>query len=79
MADGTLDDDEIRDQVVTLMGAGYDTTAASLAWTVWELSRRPDLRQGCEEADAVLGPLSTPPRADTDSLAGLGFSPTGDA
>jgi cytochrome P450 len=30
--DGSLSDAEIRDQVDTLIGAGYDTTAASLAW-----------------------------------------------
>lgn len=32
VADGTLTDDEIRDQVVTMMGAGLDTTSATLAW-----------------------------------------------
>ena len=31
----TLFDAEIRDQVVTLIGAGYDTTSASLAWMIW--------------------------------------------
>ena len=32
VADGSLSDAEIRDQVATLIGAGYDTTSASLAW-----------------------------------------------
>jgi len=32
VVDGSLDDAEIRDQVVSLMGAGLDTTSASLAW-----------------------------------------------
>ena len=32
---GELTDAEIRDQVVTLVGAGYDTTAAALTWTAW--------------------------------------------
>ena len=33
-----LSDAEIRDQVKTLIGAGYDTTASTLAWLVWEAS-----------------------------------------
>ena len=54
--DGTLTDAEIRDQVDTLIGAGFDTTAASIAWmmvstagddTLWMRLRA--------EADAVLG------------------------
>jgi len=35
VAEGRLDDTEIRDQVITLMGAGMDTTAATLAWMLW--------------------------------------------
>jgi hypothetical protein len=35
LADGTLTDDETRDQVISLMGAGMDTTSASLAWILW--------------------------------------------
>ncbi len=29
-----LDDAEIRDQIITLIGAGYDTTSAVLSWTI---------------------------------------------
>jgi cytochrome P450 len=35
VADGDLSDDEIRDQTLTLMGAGLDTTSATLAWMLW--------------------------------------------
>ncbi len=35
VTDATLTDDEIRDQVLTLIGAGYDTTAATFAWLLW--------------------------------------------
>ena len=52
---GELTDAEIRDQVVTLIGAGYDTTAASLLWTVWRATTATgvwdELRR---EADAAL-------------------------
>jgi cytochrome P450 len=59
--DNTLTDAEIRDQVDTLIGAGYDTTASTFAWLLWcavlEPGVWPQLR---DEADRVLGPLDTP-------------------
>jgi cytochrome P450 len=36
-----LTDEERRDQVVSLIAAGYDTTSAAVAWTVLELLRTP--------------------------------------
>lgn len=56
VADGSLTDAEIRDQVVTLMGAGYDTTSATLAWMLWCTALAgPDLWQRLRaEADTVL-------------------------
>ncbi len=33
--DGTLTDAEIRDQIDSLIGAGYHTTTASLSWMFW--------------------------------------------
>lgn len=56
VADGSLGDEEIRDQVVTLMGAGLDTTSATLSWMLW----RTALAEGdlwaelAAEADEVL-------------------------
>ena len=35
-------DRELRDHLVTLLLAGHETTASSLAWTLHELARRPD-------------------------------------
>ena len=73
VTDATLTDGEIRDQVVTLIGAGYDTTSAALAWTLW----RAILSTGLWEllgaqADHVLGPVGTPPHpADDHALAAL--------
>jgi cytochrome P450 len=51
-----LTDDEVRDQVVSLIGAGYDTTASTLAWMMVRLARHPDVAARVrEEADRVLG------------------------
>lgn len=67
--DGTLDDAEIRDQVATLIGAGYDTTAASLAWMLTMCARDPETwdRLG-READTVFDGTTVP---DHTTLAAL--------
>ncbi|CAO3620404.1 unnamed protein product [Mucor fragilis] len=39
-----LSDENIRDQVVTFLIAGHDTTANTLAWALYELSRHPDVK-----------------------------------
>jgi cytochrome P450 len=45
--------DEIADQLLTLLGAGHETTATTLAWAVERLRRHPAvLRRLTEEADA---------------------------
>ena len=54
-----LGDDELRDQVMTLLVAGHETTAAAIAWTLDLLLRDPPvlrrLRDGDEDyLDAVL-------------------------
>ncbi|WP_307827904.1 cytochrome P450 [Nocardioides sp. SYSU D00038] len=41
--DGGLSDTELRDQLVTLLLAGHETTATALAWALFELGRHPDL------------------------------------
>lgn len=59
VAERTLSDSEIRDQVVTLIGAGYDTTSASLSWMFWCISHEPGLWDRLrQEADDVFGPLN---------------------
>jgi cytochrome P450 len=57
LASGGLSDSEIRDQVVTLVAAGYDTTASSIAWTLTRAAGTPGVWARLRaEADAVLGP-----------------------
>ena len=72
VVDGSLTDAEIRDQVVTLMGAGYDTTSATLAWMLWCTTLTPGLWERLRaEADAVYGPVGSTPAADQTTLARL--------
>jgi cytochrome P450 len=50
-----LSDAEVRDQAMTIMLAGHETTANALAWTFYLLSRHPDVRERLErELDSVL-------------------------
>jgi cytochrome P450 len=54
-----LSDEELRDQLVTLLLAGHETTASALSWTMHELGKDPALQARAREA-AVAG--------DTDYL-----------
>ena len=47
-----LSDAELRDQLVTLLLAGHETTATALAWSLHELGRHPDLRARARAAAA---------------------------
>ena len=49
-------DREIRDQLMTLMFAGHDTSTSTVTFMLHELARHPDVVEKlCEEADRVLG------------------------
>ncbi len=51
---GGLTDEELRDQLVTLLLAGHETTASALSWTLHELGRDPAQAAKAREA-AVAG------------------------
>lgn len=40
---GGLSDQEVRDQVVSLIAAGYETTSGAMAWLLYGLAGRPEL------------------------------------
>jgi cytochrome P450 len=54
-AERGLSDTEVRDQVVSLVAAGYDTTSAAVGWAVHELVTRPDVwrRVATEIAETI--------------------------
>ncbi len=47
---GGLSDEELRDQLVTLLLAGHETTATALAWALHELARDPEQATRAREA-----------------------------
>ncbi len=63
-----LNDLEVRDQVVTLIAAGYATTSAALTWAVYALATHTEvLRTARDEVDSVLG-RRAPSAADLRAL-----------
>jgi len=62
--DGTrLSDREVRDQMVTLMFAGHDTSTSTISFLMYELARHPHvLARLIDEVDRVLG--DDPPTAE---------------
>ena len=58
-----LDDRLIRDQLLTLLVAGHDTSTALLTWALYALATQPAVRRRAQaELDAVLG--GAPPQAE---------------
>jgi cytochrome P450 len=67
-----LGDEELRDEVMTMVLAGHETTANALAWAFHLLSLAPDVaRRLRDESTAVLGDRRL---AEVDDLPRLGFA-----
>lgn len=64
-----MDDKQLRDEVMTLMLAGHETTAVNLAWTFYLLSAHPDVRQKLEAELAAVLNGRAPTIADLPHLA----------
>jgi cytochrome P450 len=66
-----LSDNEIRDQIISLVTAGYETTSGALAWAIYTLLSLPGAwATAAEEVQRVLG--GRPPTAgDLDALTYL--------
>ena len=67
-----LDDDDVAANVATMLLAGEDTTANTLAWMLWLLSRHPQaLERATAEVREALGDDTTPTRLE--QLEALSF------
>ncbi|WP_169736710.1 cytochrome P450 [Pseudonocardia spinosispora] len=68
--DPAMDDDQVRDEVITILMAGTETTASSMSWLFHELTQRPDLEARLRaEVDAA----HANGRPTTAELVGLRF------
>ncbi|GAB4010515.1 cytochrome P450 [Spirosoma migulaei] len=56
-----MSDKQLRDECVTIFSAGHETTAVSMAWTIYLLSQHPDILARLQaESRTVLGDATTP-------------------
>ena len=70
--DDSLSHDEVYDQAMTAMGAGFDTTSATLAWTLVRAGRSPEVWSRVRaEADRVLGEPGTASPSERSTLTEL--------
>lgn len=59
--EGTMSDEQLRDELVSTYLAGYETTAWTLAWGLWLLSEHPQVvRELQAEVDAIENPMKWP-------------------
>lgn len=59
----SMNDKEVRDEIVNLFGASFEMIATSLTWAVHTCTQRPEVLRGIrEEVQGVVG--NTPPRYD---------------
>ncbi|KAL8403706.1 hypothetical protein RB594_008816 [Gaeumannomyces avenae] len=69
LASFTRDPKVIRDQIMAVLLAGRDTTAATLSWTLYELGRHPEcVARLRAEIEQVVGFDRTPTYADLKSM-----------
>ncbi len=60
-----LDDDWIRDQLLTMLIAGHDTVTALMAWALYLLSTHPEARERAESEAEALFPAEGVPEIET--------------
>src|SRR4029453_10966707 len=64
---GPMSDQELRDELFTLLMAGHETTATALGWVFWCILERPEVQEGIRaELRRVTGKAALDPRQVSD-------------
>jgi len=72
--DSGVNDDDVAGNVFTMLLAGEDTTATSISWLLYLLSRNPlALQKAITEVDRVLGPADDASTWTPEKLAALDY------
>ena len=70
-----MSDKQIRDECLTIILAGHETTANALSFAVWLLAQNPEIQQRLhDEAVSVLGPPGSTRIAAADDYARLPYA-----
>lgn len=67
----TMSDSDMMDQVLTFLGAGHETTASGLAWTLWLLAKDPESQRRLR--DEVKPVYDAEPHPDYRTLKDLKY------
>ena len=73
----SLSDVELRDQLMTLLVAGHDTTATALSWTLERLTRHPAASSPRRSRRRTRARRATPPAMSTSTRSARRFSGSG--
>jgi cytochrome P450 len=65
-----LSDDEIRDELISFMFAGHDTTTTTLTYALWALGHHPDMQQKVRAEVVGIGDRELTP----DDVPALGYT-----
>ena len=69
-----MSDDEIRDELITMLVAGHETTATSLSWVVYRLLQNPNvLARAQTDVASVTGNGSTGSELTAEQIAELSY------
>ena len=69
-----MSDEEVRDEMFTMLVAGHETTATLLAWVIHRLTEHPDVQAAARaEVASVVGTGPRPPPPSAEQIGRLGY------